>query len=221
MLSVVIPVLNAGPGLYAALRGLAGEVDEIVVVDGGSADGSATAAARAGAVVVRSERGRGRQLAEGALRAKGDWLLFLHADTRPESDWRAAAAVFMQGSGAADRAGYFRLAFDDPSRAARRTAWIANWRARALGLPYGDQGLLLSRAFYDALGGYRPLPLMEDVDIVRRIGRRRLTPLPVLAVTSAAKYRASGWTRRSLRNLFCLALYFLGAPPSRIAKLYG
>jgi hypothetical protein len=90
-----------------------------------------------------------------------------------------------------------------------------------LALPYGDQGLLIHRDLYDQLGGYRPLPLMEDVDLVRRIGRRRLTVLPVRAETSARRWRQDGWLARSARNLVCLALFFVGVPAARIARLYG
>lgn len=218
MLSVVIPALNPGPRLAETLEAAA-SADEIVVVDGGSEDGTPALATRLGARVVTAPRGRGRQLARGAEVAGGDWLLFLHADTRLSPDWLEPVERFIAER--ADNAGYFRLAFDDATFSAGRTAWLANWRARRLGLPYGDQGLLLSRALYDAVGGFAPLPLMEDVDIVRRLGRRRLVMLSATVVTSADKYRQQGWIRRSARNLVCLSLYFLGVPPSRIAKLYG
>ncbi len=129
---------------------------------------------------------------------------------------------FMADPANAARAGYGRFALDDPSPQARRLERRVAWRCRVLGLPYGDQGLLLSRAFYDSLGGFRPdLPLIEDVDLVRRIGRRRLAALEATAVTSAARWRAAGWRRRSARNLCCLALWFAGVPARRIAGLYG
>ncbi|RYJ04407.1 MAG: glycosyl transferase family 2, partial [Acetobacteraceae bacterium] len=120
-----------------------------------------------------------------------------------------------------DLARYARFTLDDPAPQARRLERLVAWRCRALALPYGDQGLLISRALYDELGGFRPLPLMEDVDLVRRLGRRRLAALPVDAVTSAERWRRDGWWRRSARNLGCLSLYFLGLPPSLIRRLYG
>ena len=95
------------------------------------------------------------------------------------------------------------------------------WRCRVLALPYGDQGLLIHRDLLASVGGIRPLPLMEDVDLVRRLGRRRLVALDAAAITSAAKWQRQGWYRRSLRNLACLALYFAGVPPRLIARLYG
>jgi hypothetical protein len=88
-------------------------------------------------------------------------------------------------------------------------------------LPYGDQGLLIAHGLYDAVGGFAAIPLMEDVDLVRRLGRRRLAPIAATAVASAHRYRSAGYLRRPLRNLFCLSLYFAGVPPRRIARLYG
>ncbi len=95
------------------------------------------------------------------------------------------------------------------------------WRCRVLALPYGDQGLLIHRHLLRQVGGVRALPLMEDVDLVRRLGRRRLVALDIAAITSAEKWRRQGWYRRSLRNFGCLALYFAGVRPSLIARLYG
>ncbi|TDH58184.1 glycosyl transferase family 2, partial [Dankookia rubra] len=165
-------------------------------------------------------RGRGPQLAAGAAAARGDWLLFLHADTRLAPGWAAAVRGFMAAAGHAGRAAYFAFALDDPSPQARRLERLVAWRCRVMALPYGDQGLLLPRALYDAVGGYRPLLLMEDVDLVRRIGRRRLAALPVEALTSAERWRRDGWRRRSARNLACLSLWFMGVPPRLIARVY-
>ena len=120
-----------------------------------------------------------------------------------------------------DRAGYFDLALDDTAPAARRVERLAAWRSRVPGLPYGDQGLLISRALYNSVGGYAAVPLMEDVDLVRRIGHRRLAPIGVRITTSARRYREGGYIRRPLRNLVCLSLYFAGVAPHRIARLYG
>ncbi|HEY0524800.1 MAG TPA: TIGR04283 family arsenosugar biosynthesis glycosyltransferase [Stellaceae bacterium] len=221
-LSIVIPTLNAAAGLGATLAALAEARDaEIVVADGGSRDGTSALAEAAGARVVAASRGRGLQLAAGAAAARGDWLLFLHADTVLPPGWADAVATFVNDPANARRAGYFAFRLDDDDPRARRLERAVAWRCRRLALPYGDQGLLIGRTLYDAVGGFRPLPLMEDVDLVRRLGPERLAALPVAAVTSAARYRRDGYWRRPLRNLTCLSLYFLGLSPERIARLYA
>jgi rSAM/selenodomain-associated transferase 2 len=194
---------------------------EVIVADGGSRDGTLAAAVTGGARVIAAPSGRGQQLARGADAARGQWLLFLHADTRLTAAWPAAVEAFIAEPVDAARAGYFRFCLDDEERAARRIERLVAWRCRHLALPYGDQGLLISRALYREVGGYRPFPLMEDVDLVRRLGRARLAPIACDAVTSAARYRREGYIKRPLRNISCLTLYFLGVPPQRLALLYG
>jgi rSAM/selenodomain-associated transferase 2 len=223
--SIVIPTLNAGMSLGHTLESLKQEsIDgtvEIIVVDGGSDDATVAVATEFGARVLRAPRGRGQQLARAAAEASGEWLLFLHADTAPEPGWSKALAVFAAAPEHAKQAAVFRFALDDPSPAARRLERIVAWRTKVMAMPYGDQGLFLSRDFYRALGGYRPLPLYEDVDLIRRIGQRRLVALNVRAVTSAVRYRGPGYPLRSARNLCCLALYYLGVSPGLIARYYG
>lgn len=220
-ISVVIPALNAAeelPGTLAALAGLA-LIGEIVVVDGGSHDDTVAVANAAGARVFEAPRGRGEQLAAGAAAADGQWLLFLHADCRPLAGWEDAVRAFITAS--VDAAGYFALALDDPAPAARRLEGLVAWRCRVLALPYGDQGLLIHRRLYDAVGRYAALPLMEDVEFARRLGRARLRPVGATMLASARRYKRDGYIRRPLRNLFCLSLYFAGVTPRRIARLYG
>lgn len=224
-LDIVIPCLNAAATLPGALASLVREASDgwagVIVADGGSADGTPAMAAAAGARVIAAPRGRGPQLAAGAAAGRAPWLLFLHADTRLGIGWRAAVERFAADPANARRAAYFRLRFDSAHPAARRLERGVAWRSRTLGLPYGDQGLLIARPFYEALGGFAPLPLMEDVDLVRRIGRRRLVGLPVDAVTSAARYERDGWMVRPARNLLCLSLYSAGVPPRLIRRVYG
>ncbi|MBV9858501.1 MAG: TIGR04283 family arsenosugar biosynthesis glycosyltransferase [Alphaproteobacteria bacterium] len=221
-LSVVIPALNAADTVTETLCAL-GEpplLREVIVVDGGSRDDTARAVAERGARVFIAPRGRGPQLRAGAALALGPWLLFLHADCRVERGWAAAAERFIARYGEA-RAGYFRFGLDDASRSARRLERLVAWRCRVFGLPYGDQGLLIHRSLYDAVGGYAPIPLMEDVDLVRRLGRNRLAPIGAACVASARRYRREGYLRRPLRNLLCLSLYLAGVSPRRLVPLYG
>ena len=220
-MSVVIPVIDGAAGLPRTLAAMAASalVGEIIVVDGGSRDGSAAIARAAGARVVTAPRSRGTQLAAGAAAAEGEWLLFLHADCRPLAGWEAAVSVFIAKS--AGKAGYFVLSLDDPAPAARRLERFVAWRCRVLALPYGDQGLLIHRRLYDAVGGYAAIPLMEDVELARRLGRVRLRPIGATMLASARRYQTGGYVRRPLRNLVCLSLYFAGVPPQHIARLYG
>jgi rSAM/selenodomain-associated transferase 2 len=214
-ISVVIPTLDAGEGLASCLASLS-PADEIIVADGGSSDGTLAIARAAGATIVTSEAGRGMQLAKGAAAASGDALLFVHADTRLSAGWRAFAERHLASS---TLPACFHLKLDDTAWQARLIERAVALRTRLAGLPYGDQGLLVPRAAYDAAGGFRPLPLMEDVDLIRRLAR------PVMldgdALTSSERWRRDGWIRRSLRNLTCLSLWRLGVSPARIAKIYA
>lgn len=222
-LSIVIPTLNAAGTLPRTLSSVTdpNRDDEIVVADGGSTDTTAAVAATARARVITAPRGRGSQLAAGAAVARGTWLLFLHADTRLSPGWRRVALGFAGEPENRHRAGYFRLMLDDPAPAARRLEAAVGLRNRLLGLPYGDQGLLVARERYDAVGGFQAVPLMEDVDLVLRIGRRHMVMLEAEALTSAARYRRDGYFLRPLRNALCLSLYTLGVPPRWIRILYG
>lgn len=224
MISVVIPTLNAERTLQRALASLVpaaieGLVREVVVADGGSSDRTLELADDAGANIVRTEQGRGVQLAVGCATAKGDWLLVLHADTELADGWEAAVADHIRSR--PDKAGWFRFALDD--RGLRPWLWEQGVRLRCalLALPYGDQGLLISKSLYEAVGGYRPLPLMEDVDLARRLGSKRLRRLDAKAVTSAERYRRHGYLGRSARNAVLLARYLAGADPERLARTYA
>lgn len=221
-ISVVIPTLNAadriGPCLGALSEALLeGLLREVILVDGGSDDPIEEVAEAVGARLLRTGRGRGVQLAEGAEAAQGDWLLFLHADTVLGPGW--VGAVQRHIVEAPEKAGWFRLRFDDEGAAPRLVAGWANLRSGLFGLPYGDQGLLVPRRLYRAAGGFARVPLMEDVSLARRL-KGRLRPLGAEAVTSAERYRRDGWLRRGALNLSTLGLYAAGVSPERLARRY-
>lgn len=224
MISVIVPTLNAahqlGPTLAALVpASVEGLISEVIIADGGSVDGTDRIADAWGAKFIQAERGRGSQLGAGAAEAQKPWLLFLHADTRLEPGWEHAARRLMEED--EGRAGAFRFRLADRGVSPRLVEAGVALRCALLSLPYGDQGLLISRKLYDEIGGFRPIPIMEDVDLVRRLGRRRLAILDAAAVTSAERFRTQGYFGRILRNLGCLALFYGGVSPSRIARLYG
>ena len=137
---------------------------------------------------------------------------------------RTAAETFSNDPANAGRVAAFRFVLDLEGAPARRLESYVAWRARHLGLPYGDQGLLVARAFYERLGGFAEIPIMEDIAMIRRARRAgggRPEMLDITATTSARRYRGAGVVLRGARNLFCLALYFLGVPPRMIVRLYG
>ena len=229
MISVIIPTLNAertlGPTLAALVPAVVrGLVQEAILVDGGSSDETCLIAEAAGTQLLEAARGRGTQLEAGAAKARGDWLLFLHADTVLEPGWAEEAESFIERVESGRReaaAAFFRFALDDDGLMPRFVEGIVALRCALLALPYGDQGLLISRHLYNRLGGFKPLPLMEDVDLVRRLRRRELVMLNTRAVTSGERYRREGYLARAMRNLGCILLYYLRVPPRVLARLYG
>ncbi|WP_417270206.1 TIGR04283 family arsenosugar biosynthesis glycosyltransferase [Celeribacter sp.] len=221
-ISIVIPTLNAAPQLAETLarviKGVdAGVVRELIVSDGGSTDDIARLADTVGAEWVEGPAGRGGQLARGAEAAQGAWLLFLHADTWLPEGWSDVALAHLAHP---DRALVFSLSFRGGGAMARLTGGWANLRTRLFGLPYGDQALLISRALYDEIGGFADIPLMEDVDIARRLGRGRITLSGRAVQTDPSRYQERGWLSQGGRNLWRLLRYFAGADPRQLARSY-
>lgn len=215
-ISVVVPALDEEGSIVAALRSVA-EADERIVVDAGSRDGTRAVAEAEGARVLCCAPSRGRQLDAGARAARGDWLLFLHADTRLEEGWREAILELPPEV----VAGAFRLAIEAPGGGYRLIEAMVVFRSSVLGRPFGDQGLFVRRATYERLGGFAPIPLMEDVELVRRLRREgRLAILRRRAVTSPRRWQRHGLVGTTLRNWSIQALYALGVSPERLARLY-
>ncbi len=218
-LSVVIPALDEGGRIEAALASASAPGVELVVVDGGSRDDTVARARALGARVLVSAPGRARQLEAGARAAAGDLLLFLHADTRLPPGYDAAVTRALGDPRVAG--GAFRFRFDRASRALRLVEWGARLRGAFLRLPYGDQAIFLRRSLLEAIGGVPQVPILEDLDLVRairRAGRLVLLPLPV--VTSARRYEAGGVLRTMLRNWLAAAAWGAGVDRSRVAAWY-
>ena len=217
MLSVVIPALNEERCITDAVLSVRDEA-EVIVVDGGSGDATADAARRAGARVVASPRGRGVQLDQGARAATGEWIVFLHADTRLEHGWSHA----LSAQPADVVGGAFRLAVDSPRRAYRVIEAGVALRCRLFHMPFGDQGIFVRRTVYGRVGGFPPFPVMEDVAFSQRLARAGRMAFPaVRAFTSARRWEEGGVVTTTVRNLGLQALYAAGCSPERLARLYG
>jgi rSAM/selenodomain-associated transferase 2 len=219
-LSVVIPVLDDAAAVARVLPPLLAEADvEVILVDG-AADSQldVMVSALPRTRLLRCAAGRARQMNEGAREASADWILFLHADSELPPRWRAGFAAIAPGA----IAGWFRFALDDRAWQARVIERLVAWRVRTLALPYGDQGLFVRRDVFEQLGGFDDLPLLEDVEFIRRLaGAGALAEVPLPLRTSARRWRRDGWFRRSARNTAIVALYFAGVSPSRLARWYG
>ena len=220
--SVIIPILDDTEYLLRAFTSIGDHAGvEIIVVNGGphtpAIERIQHTAPRVGWMAALP--GRGRQMNVGASNAEGVWLLFLHADTRLPSGWFEELQKI--SADASVIGGSFRFQLDSPSRWARAIEYGVAARVRWFQLPYGDQALFARRDVFVAIGGYRELPVMEDVDVVRRLrraGRLRHSALP--AMTSARRWESDGWVRRSAENLVLVLLFFLGVSPEWLAQRY-
>jgi rSAM/selenodomain-associated transferase 2 len=217
--SVIIPVYRDAEALEHTLASTDFSGSELIV-SATHRDSSLAAIreARADIIWVEAPTGRAVQMNAGAAFATGAWLLFLHADTRLPSGWADVIAAANR-----DRrvvAGCFRFALDSPSVMARVIEAGVRVRVAVLGLPYGDQAIFVRRDVFEAMGGYGHLPIMEDVDLIRRLRKRgRLYRSPKPALTSARRWQRDGWISRTIRHLLLIALYFCGVPPSRLIRL--
>ena len=219
-LTVIIPTLDEAHSINAtldALRALRGSV-ELIVVDGGSKDGTTDIVRARGVRVIESGRGRGRQLHAGAQAARGEVLWFLHADTCPPPDAAEQIAAALADAGVVG--GNFRLRFDGGSKAARFLTWLYP-RLRRLGLCYGDSGIFVRREVYRRLGGFEPFPIFEDLDFVRRLRRAgRVAHVPATLLTSARRFEGRSFALTFARWSALQALYWLGVHPRRLGRMY-
>jgi rSAM/selenodomain-associated transferase 2 len=219
-LSAIIPAFCEAERIARAVRGAAAIGDEVIVVDGGSRDGTAERAAAAGARVVTAPKGRGSQLHEGARAARGDTLLFLHADAWLPPAARDAIARVLSDDAVAG--GNFHLRFLPATRAARLFTWANDARRRWLRVYYGDSALFVRRAVYERLGGFAPLPILEDYEFVRRLERRERTAYVRDVTVEVSARRFQDAPLRALGAWAAIhALYAAGVPAERLAGMYG
>ena len=213
-LSIIIPTLKFDDRLERLVMSIPQELRErVIIVNGGPETYSFKELN-----VINSNPGRGLQLATGANFASGEWLFFLHGDSQLPKSWLKVLAKHVEHD--PDKAFTFRLRFDDQGFFPRLLEYWIRFRCFAFALPYGDQGLFISRDLYDDIGGYKDMPLMEDVDIIKRIGSARLIVGSDEVITSAEKYNKYGYLLRMIWNGFCLLLYKLGVDPATIKKIY-
>lgn len=218
-LSVIVPTLNEAEYIDLTLKKASDKETEVIVVDGGSRDDTARRAEEGGARVTSSLPGRAVQLNRGADMAKGDVLFFLHADTHPPDDF--VEYIFMTLMNQGTIAGAFRFKTDLDRPLMKAIEYMTNARSRIFNLPYGDQGLFLSKNVFDAMGGFPDVPVAEDLHFVRRLakhGRIRIASVP--AVTSARRWREKGLLYTTVLNSIILVGCVLGVSPTKFASLY-
>lgn len=223
LLSIIIPTLNEEASIGKTLKALsawASANTEVIVADGGSEDSTTAIAQHFGARVVVSERGRGNQLHCGAQNARGENLLFLHADTTCSRD----ATESMEAVLSTDltiAGGNFDVCFDGQTRAACFMTWLYP-KLGKLGLCYGDSGIFVRASVYKQIGGFRPIPLFEDLDFVRRLKKAgRMVHLPVAVVTSSRRFENRSFALTFARWSILQSLYWLGVPPRILNQLYS
>lgn len=219
--SIIVPVLNESSSIVACLERLAAmrrAGAEVIVVDGGSADESVTLATPLCDRVVSSERGRAVQMNRGAAVARGDVLLFLHADTQLPTN----ADRFLDAFTISDKAwGRFDVRLSGRRRLFRVVAWFMNTRSRLSGIATGDQGIFVRRTVFEDLGGYRPLPLMEDVELCRRLRRiSRPFCIHTPVVTDSRRWEQNGAWRTIVLMWRLRWRYWRGADPVDLAQAY-
>ena len=223
-ISIIIPVLNEEEGIIRAVDHLSKIQDdtvlEIIVVDGNHKGNTLLFLHDRKVITIKSEKGRARQMNSGAKRARGDILLFLHADTSvPDNAFERIITVIKTGRYVG---GAFNLGFDSQRWVFKLIAAVASMRSRITRIPFGDQAIFIKRNYFEKIGGFCDIPLMEDLELMKRI-RRRGDPIhiiPLKLTTSARKWEEEGVIYTTLRNWLLQFLYFCGVSPEKLVGYY-
>ena len=219
-ISIVIATLNSENTIHNLIKSLKNTFPEIIIIDANSRDGTIKICKKYTNKIYYSSPGRGLQLHIGSKKSNSEWILFLHSDSVLDPNCIEKIDHFIKNLQNVNKAGVFKLKVDHKNYIARIIEKYANARSKLLGLPYGDQGLLISRNFYNKIGGYKPLSIMEDVNIIRTIGPKNISILEAYIKTSPENYIKDGWIIRSFKNIFCLILYFFKFNNRTIYKIY-
>jgi len=219
-ISIIIPTLNEADVIGETISRLPlSEQVEILVVDGGSRDGTDEMARQLGARVLSTAPSKAAQMNAGAAQARGEVLLFLHADTRLPDKFEEKVLTTVARRGYC--AGAFTLGVDSADRGLRLIERVANWRARFFKMPYGDQALFVGRQVFHEIGGFADYPIMEDFELVRRLKKKgKIAILPESVKTSPRRWQNLGVFKTWFLNQIIIAAYFIGIPPQRLAMWY-
>ena len=219
--TIVIPTYNSERTINNTLNILTKIFKNIIVVDGQSKDLTRKICNKYNTkLFTLKNNNRGIQLNLGSKKVFTNWILFLHADSILENTAIEEIEKFISSDENKYKAATFKLKFDQVNIYAFLLSKVVTFRSKYFKLPYGDQGLLISKAFYNKIGGYKNLPIMEDVEIIRNVGFRNIKILNSYIITDSIRYKSAGWLIRPFINLYCLTLYFLGFNIEIINKIY-
>tara|TARA_B110000238_G_scaffold155968_1_gene168677 strand:+ start:263 stop:955 length:693 start_codon:yes stop_codon:yes gene_type:complete len=219
--TLVIPTYNAEKTIKTTLSHASKVFQKIIIVDAHSKDLTKEICKNYNTQFFTSKKNRGMQLKLGGDKSNTNWIFFLHADSILQNNAIDEIAKFISVDENNYRAAAFKLKFNQKHLYAFCLSKIVSFRSKYFKLPYGDQGLIISKTFYNKIGGFKALPIMEDVEIIKNIGFKNIRILDSYIITDSIRYKTQGWLIRPFINLYCLSLYFLGFNINLINKIYN